>query len=472
MSLFGKKDKSSGYFFDQEGDLDPWSLPSVSFFKDKKRRISSKTHPADKDVFRELSFDRLDDSYSKISEQRLSRTRTIQPQYVEEPNIEINPNQRLFDVYPSEKFRTHVIRNTTPEDDNANVANMNPIKSPRLPPAQKLPRPTLKPERSVEKAYPPNRVLREPQEYAETLWQSEQIAEQRYADQTAPEGITAKDHSIPHEYDEARSRAQDYRFLAKVSLTGGVFICCGLVLWWISQQGTYQTGDPDNIATIPSPKNFKIQNDDTSRLVPLQDALIYGVLTPNNEEGERLLHNATKDDVDFEPKVDNDDDYLDTAEHVQTKALSVQPDVYPDTAGLNISGLNNHSRLPRVTPQAQQNAQKSNNDAKNNASQNRTISSGKPDVKGVALKPLANASKPAFLQIATLSSVDKANQEVMRLVRKHRILSKYPISIHPYTTEKGTVIYRLLVGPIDAEADVQSVAKTLGLKGVSQIHSP
>jgi hypothetical protein len=474
MSLFGKNDKSSGYFFDQEEDIDPWSSPSVSFFKDKKHRTEKNTHYSKGDAFRELSFDRLDESYTKIAEQRLSKSERTRSKYTDEPHIEINPNQRLFDVYPSETFRPELIAEARRRDASPRAAT-----SSRLP-AQKLPRSTsIEPHREKRTPVSSSQNLRRSSgEYAKALWKSEQIAEQMYTDQAAMENYSDQDHSNAQRYDEPPSRAQDFRFLAKVSLTGGVFICCGLVLWWISQQGKYQSDDPDSIVTIPSPQNFKIPNDDRSRLVPLQDALIYGVLTQNNDEGERLLHDATKENVDFEANVEKDEEYLDTVEHVPTKSRSAQSDVSPNAAGLNISGLDNRSNAPRAITPGKPNVQKSNSrnidDPKNETLQNRSVSirtPGAPEFKGES-KSLTGRNKPSFLQIATLSSVDKANKEVVRLIQKHRILSKYPISVHPYTTEKGTLIYRLLVGPIEAEAEVQSVARTLGIKWVRPIHSP
>ncbi|MDR0631071.1 MAG: SPOR domain-containing protein [Holosporales bacterium] len=480
MGLFGKKDKADGYFFDQEEDHDPWSLPSVSFFKDKKHRSKKNARQIDDTQFRELSFDRLDESYEKIAEERSLRGGPrAQHEPVDEAHLEINPNQRLFDVYPS--LHRNIRRDTerTPP----------PTRSPRLPPAQpssQIIRDFTKTERPPERGAASRRVpfeskhAQEEPMYAQqqrALWQAEQMAEQMYAAQSANESISAPDRS--REFDESQSRIQDFRFLVKLAITGAVFICCGLVLWWISQQGKYGQDEFDSVPTIPSPKNFKIPNDDSSRLVPLQDALIYGVLNPN-EEGERLLKEATKDDSSSDSR-DDSDETLETVDSVPIKERKVSSNVSPKSAGFSIPGLNNSAHPPRVVPSPQTNQSntktggagaeksagkippKSKNVEHKNSNASSAAKNNEPNALSTAPKT------PAYLQIAALLSVEQANKELMRLIRKHRILSRYPISVRPYTNEKGKTIYRLLVGPIEAESDVRTVAKSLGLSGVQPL---
>jgi hypothetical protein len=474
MKLFGKRNKSAGYFPDD--DLDPWGTPSVSFFKDKKHRKIRRLPTLDRNNFRELSFSQLDESYSKISKARLSRDDTMDEhgkrsdfavspserakfeflqtsaargydaragvqdqceQIQDMPNVKINPSQRMFDVYPA--------RPTVPKFIHAQTDSISPHATPQY----------------GDRGYGHEEIVpeyREPvpehREFTQDYRDQDRGRDHEYQEQNHPEYVAHprgkkndQRQSIPNEYI-----SRDYRFLAKVALTGGVFICCGLILWWIGQQSK---SDLDEIVAIPSPKNFKIPND--KQIVPFQDALIYGKLDDqtakkeSTETGERLLQTPKLPESLLEGQSalgeNSMDEYLDVPQGGfldDTPKRGYRDQTPKDSAHDEMPALASqktaHSKVVHLPQEKQQAAS-------------------------------FHASKDTYLQIGTLLSADAAAGEMVRLMKKYKILSGRSITVSPFTTADGRVVYRLLVGPLSSN-DVKSIAATLNIEHPQRVSNP
>jgi hypothetical protein len=75
----------------------------------------------------------------------------------------------------------------------------------------------------------------------------------------------------------------------------------------------------------------------------------------------------------------------------------------------------------------------------------------------------AASSKPIYLQIGTLPSIELATKEAARMAGKYAILANQQISVRPFKTTAGKTVYRLLVGPLVSDQAAKNIAKALGL---------
>ncbi|MDR1597549.1 MAG: SPOR domain-containing protein [Holosporales bacterium] len=335
-----------------------------------------------------------------------------------------------------------------------------------------------------------------------------------------PAPTTARQQTSTSQNADDFARMRDSRFFIKIAATGGVFIGCGLMLWWIGQQD--KPSLRDNIVVIPSPRDIKVRGNPDAHLVPYQDELIYGKIDNSEDaQGEHLLAPG-----EFAPEIKVDDadaggaadEYLDDPAafagrdmeehggvpqvgHVQQVGHSnvAYNNPYPK-AGVSAAVASTHapsqigshapSQIGQHTPShiaahtpSQIGSHASSQVAVHAPLQvaprtpsqvgSRTPSQVAPQTPapkkaGVSILPKKASvppppAAPIYVQIATLPSIEMATKEVARLAGRYTILAKHQITVRPYSSSNGTV-YRLLIGPLSSEQEANAITKTLHLR--------
>ncbi|MDR2464320.1 MAG: SPOR domain-containing protein [Holosporales bacterium] len=505
LKLFKKKrGKTSNYFFDNS-DVDPWELSTVSFFRDKKLRKTRslndtryrKLQLQETNDMRELSFHKLDESFARIQSAHLINdinmpTKTTCMRIHENnANIKINPNQRLFDVYPdrffdrndtveedSNKLTKQVTENiafphflkkiddfydekVVPNKNNASLSHQsdnskhnehyinkdfcyNSVYNTNAEKTKSVQKESKKYEIHEDNTGGNTSTLQKNHKHYETS-QNTINANSRLnigGPHKRNENGSTVHHDARSEREDELSTARDYRFLLKIAISGFVLVFCSLMLWWIGQQNkTIDDDDIDNVAFIQSPKTIKIRPEESEKsIVPYQDALIYGKIGDSEEDddkasGERLLPLEQ-----FAPRI-------------------VIEGIKDDN---EINGRKN-DKMHTTESESKYLFEDSNGESANDGGTLTNIGkSNNRHITQITSRKVSN--KNLYIQLGSLASMELAKTEARRLAKKYKVLSDLQIRIRPSKTFNGKIIYQLLVGPIDSEMKVKEIEKELGIK--------
>lgn len=440
IKLFKKnkqKSKKHSYFLGYDEDHDPWESSTIHFFSEKKQRKNkeefSKSSPhlkkQPKNYFwdqplEEISFPKLNASYNKIEEKH--NYNDLYPSYFpqepsilekeasHETNIKIDPNQRLFDIYPQkihkEKFEYFSKKKDLPFDFQSSI-NLN--NSTSLSHSNSI---SSKHEDKSEQSNPTQKTLHE-------------------------DTINAKIFQSNNPYT-----------LLKIGLTGCILLFLALILWVISQQNKASLPHEDNLIVISSPKTIKIRPEEPDKpLIPYQDELIYGEIDSKNkinETGERLLP-----PVDFAPDITIENNIPPEEEYLDDIPLKKRPNT-----------IKEKKKTEQILEEKEKRFLNSQNFLPQKVKQKTLQSIKKEEHKSqpVQEKPVKPLAKTIYIQLGTLPSIEIAKKEASRLLIKYKVLAKHKIIIRPFKTLDGRTVYRLLVGPFSSKAQTQEITQTLG----------
>jgi hypothetical protein len=466
MGIFRKKKRREKgkvrglTFFDSGKDFDPWELPTIRFFgqkntleqehffptqqKSEKNEHSERMlYATEKILMRDEERNDPFPNVQEVSLQRVGKTyekvREIWP-FPEEPRSqESSPSEEFengseaFEVDLQQKL---LAMNSAKASQTLHCPSVDPQGACQEEPkpaytAPRLPENAPIPEKGAEVASLPEKAAARPLHV-----QSENAFPARQSRKLLQKILFI--HSLRRLLSES--------IFLKVLISLALLFFGTFVLWGLNKKNTLL--QHQDIPIIYPPKNFKQRPEAVKNpFIPYQEELIFGKLDDGTEEkeGEKLLPYT-----DFAPELPDEDILPESSSKKKRRVPS-------SSAKTNDSPREDEDlRVPKEFAALSKPKEET---------QNPTTSLNTPkenDAKKTSNKVKTTINNTIYIQLGTLNSVEKAQQEKLRLAKKIKEFPKQRFFIWPYRTPSKTV-YRLLLGAFASEDKATAAARTIGI---------